>query len=182
MSTPRRIRLGSRGSALAIWQTEHVAARLHALYPDLTIETVVIQTKGDLVVDRPLPSIGGKGLFTLELEERLRQGGIDAAVHSLKDLPVADPPGLTLGAIPARGDVADALIVRGGEEASKETGRPARSNPGKSDVSTRSSRSAGRRRSRHGQPAPSRPTIGAAPGLAHPRHSRQRGHSNPQDA
>ena len=127
MSTPRRIRLGSRGSALAIWQTEHVAARLHALYPDLTIETVVIQTKGDLVVDRPLPSIGGKGLFTLELEERLRQGGIDAAVHSLKDLPVADPPGLTLGAIPARGDVADALIVRGEEEASKETGRPARS-------------------------------------------------------
>ena len=112
MSAPRHIRLGSRGSALAIWQTEHVAARLHALYPDLTIETVVIQTTGDRVLDRPLPSFGGKGLFTLELEERLRAGGIDAAVHSLKDLPVADPQGLALGAIPARGDVTDALIVR----------------------------------------------------------------------
>ena len=123
MSTPRHIRLGSRGSALALWQTEHVAARLHALYPDLTIETVVIQTKGDLVLDRPLPSIGGKGLFTLELEERLRAGGIDGAVHSLKDLPVADPAGLALGAIPARGDVADALIVRGEGGATLEMGR-----------------------------------------------------------
>ena len=123
MSTPRHIRLGSRGSALALWQTEHVAARLHALYPDLTIETVVIQTKGDRVLDRPLPSIGGKGLFTMELEERLREGGIDGAVHSLKDLPVADPAGLALGAIPARGDVADALIVRGEGGAALEMGR-----------------------------------------------------------
>ena len=120
MPAPRHIRLGSRGSALALWQTEHVAARLRAIYPDLTIETVVIQTKGDRIVDRPLPSIGGKGLFTLELEERLRAGGIDGAVHSLKDLPVADPPGLTLGAIPARGDVSDALIVRGGGEVAAE--------------------------------------------------------------
>ncbi len=116
MPAPRHIRLGSRGSALALWQTEHVAAQLHALYPDLTIETVVIHTKGDRVVDRPLPSIGGKGLFTLELENALREGGIDGVVHSLKDLPIAGPAGLTLGAIPARGDVADALIMRAGGE------------------------------------------------------------------
>ena len=120
MSTPRHIRLGSRGSALALWQTEHVATRLRALYPGLSVETVIIQTRGDKLKDRPLPSIGGKGLFTLELEERLRQGRIDGAVHSLKDLPVADPEGLVLGAIPARGDVADALVVRDACEA-KET-------------------------------------------------------------
>ena len=116
MFTPRHIRLGSRGSALALWQTEHVAARLRALHPDVAVETVVIQTRGDRFKDRPLPSIGGKGLFTLELEERLRQGQIDGAVHSLKDLPVADPEGLVLGAVPVRGDVADALVVRGAGE------------------------------------------------------------------
>ncbi len=117
MSTPRHIRLGSRGSALALWQTEHVATLLRGLYPGLSVETVVIQTKGDRFKDRPLPSIGGKGLFTLELEERLRHGSIDGAVHSLKDLPVVDPEGLVLGAIPTRGDVADALVVRDGGEA-----------------------------------------------------------------
>ncbi|MCY4411321.1 MAG: hydroxymethylbilane synthase, partial [Caldilineaceae bacterium] len=68
------------------------------------------------------PSIGGKGLFTEELEERLRQGKIDGAVHSLKDLPVVDSAGLALGAIPARGDVGDALVVRKGEEAATEAG------------------------------------------------------------
>jgi len=116
MFTPRHIRLGSRGSALALWQTEHVASQLRALHPDVTVETVVIQTRGDRFRDRPLPSIGGKGLFTMELEERLRQGQIDGAVHSLKDLPVDDPEGLVLGAIPARGDVADALVLKGAGE------------------------------------------------------------------
>ena len=116
MFTPRHIRLGSRGSALALWQTEHVATLLRGQYPGLSVETVVIQTRGDTFKDRPLPSIGGKGLFTSELEERLRQGGIDGAVHSLKDLPVFDPVGIALGAIPARDDVADALVVRGAGE------------------------------------------------------------------
>lgn len=116
MFTPRHIRLGSRGSALALWQTEHVASRLRALHPEVTVETVVIQTRGDRFKDRPLPSIGGKGLFTMELEERLRQGHIDGAVHSLKDLPVVDPEGLVLGAMPARGDVADALVLKGAGE------------------------------------------------------------------
>lgn len=113
MPAPRHIRLGSRASALALWQTGRVASCLRARYPDLTIETVVFETMGDRFPDRPLPAVGGKGLFTLELEESLRAGGIDGAVHSLKDLPVADPPGLALAAIPARGDVTDALIVRG---------------------------------------------------------------------
>ena len=122
MSTPHHIRLGSRGSALALWQTEHVATLLRAQYPGLSVETVVIQTRGDRFKDRPLPSIGGKGLFTEELEERLRQGKIDGAVHSLKDLPVVDPAGLALGAVPARGDVGDALVVRKGEEAATEAG------------------------------------------------------------
>ena len=122
MSTPHHIRLGSRGSALALWQTEHVAALLRALNPDLSVETVVIQTRGDRFKDRPLPSIGGKGLFTEELEERLRQGRIDGAVHSLKDLPVVDPEGLALGAIPARGEVGDALVIRSGKEQASETG------------------------------------------------------------
>lgn len=120
MSNPRHIRLGSRSSALALWQTEHVATRMRALYPGLSVETVIIQTRGDKFKDRSLPSIGGKGLFTLELEERLRQGRIDGAVHSLKDLPVVDPEGLVLGAIPARGDVADALVVRDACEAKEK--------------------------------------------------------------
>ena len=87
---------------------------MRAHYPDLSVETVVIQTRGDRFKDSPLPSIGGKGLFTLELDERLRQGRIDGAVHSLKDLPVEDSEGLTLGAIPAREEAADALVVRAG--------------------------------------------------------------------
>lgn len=115
MPVPRHIRLGSRGSALALWQTEHVATRLQAAYPDLTIETVVIHTEGDRTLATPLPLIGGKGLFTLELENALREGRIDGAVHSLKDLPTADPLGLTLAAIPPRGDVADVMIIRAGQ-------------------------------------------------------------------
>ena len=115
MHVPRHIRLGSRGSALALWQTEHVATRLQAAYPDLTIETVVVHTEGDRTLATPLPLIGGKGLFTLELENALREGRIDGAVHSLKDLPTDDPLGLTLAAIPPRGDVADVMIIRAGQ-------------------------------------------------------------------
>ena len=115
MHVPRHIRLGSRGSALALWQTEHVATRLQAAYPDLTIETVVVHTEGDRTLATPLPLIGGKGLFTLELENALREGRIDGAVHSLKDLPTDEPLGLTLAAIPPRGDVADVMIIRAGQ-------------------------------------------------------------------
>lgn len=109
-----RVRLGTRGSALARTQTDAVAALLRAAWPGLTIEVEILQTKGDRVLDKPLPLIGGKGLFTAELEEALRSGAVDLAVHSLKDLPTALPPGLILGAIPPRADPRDVLISRDG--------------------------------------------------------------------
>ncbi len=112
--TSQVFRLGTRGSRLARWQTDHVAELLRAAHPGLTVEVVVIHTRGDRVLDTPLPLIGGKGLFTAELETALREGHIDAAVHSLKDLPTDMPAGLALGAIPPRGPVQDVLVSRGG--------------------------------------------------------------------
>ena len=106
------VRLGTRGSALARWQADHVATLLRAAHPDLPIETRIITTRGDRVLDKPLPQIGGKGIFTAELESALRSGEIDFAVHSLKDLPTDSPDGLTIGAIPPRADPADVLISR----------------------------------------------------------------------
>ena len=112
MSSDRIIRLGTRGSALARWQTDHVAALLQAAHPGLSVEVEVITTQGDRVLDKPLPNIGGKGVFTAELEAALRSGQIDYAVHSLKDLPTESPNGLTIGAIPLRADPADVLVSR----------------------------------------------------------------------
>ena len=106
------IRLGTRGSALARWQTGHVCDLLRAAWPNRTFEVVVIATRGDQVLDTPLPLVGGKGLFTTELEASLHSGQIDLAVHSLKDLPTDDSPGLTIGAIPRRADPRDVLISR----------------------------------------------------------------------
>lgn len=114
MRDPRRIRIGTRGSALARWQTNHVAALLHDARPDLQIEVEVITTHGDRVIDAPLAQVGGKGVFTAELEAALRSGLIDLAVHSLKDLPTETPSGLVIGAIPPRADPADALVSREG--------------------------------------------------------------------
>ncbi len=108
----RTIRIGTRGSALARWQTEHIAGLLRAAYADLQIEITVIMTQGDRVLDQPLPLVGGKGLFTAELEAALRSGEIDCAVHSLKDLPTEPTDGLIVGAIPDRADPRDALISR----------------------------------------------------------------------
>jgi hydroxymethylbilane synthase len=108
-----RLVIGSRGSKLALWQSNHVAERLSlALGPHVEIVVEVLSTKGDRVQDRPLPEIGGKGLFTAELEAALRSGEIDIAVHSLKDLLTEDPEGIVLGAIPKRVDPRDALVVR----------------------------------------------------------------------
>jgi len=101
--------LGTRGSKLALTQSQLVADAVTAL-TGMKVELQIISTKGDRIQDRPLPEIGGKGLFTLELEQALRGGGIDFAVHSLKDLPTDDPAGLTLGAIPARVDPRDAIV------------------------------------------------------------------------
>lgn len=102
---------GSRSSDLALYQTRHVAGLLKAATGcDVRIETM--ETIGDKVLERPLAAIGTKGAFTVELEDALRAGRIDAAVHSLKDLPVEDPAGIVLGAVPERVDTADVLLIR----------------------------------------------------------------------
>jgi hydroxymethylbilane synthase len=100
----------TRPSALARWQTQYVISQLKSQWSELTCEEVVITTKGDRVLDQPLPHIGGKGLFTYELEQALLAGRVDAAVHSLKDLPTDDAPGLTVGVIPQRADVRDVWV------------------------------------------------------------------------
>jgi hydroxymethylbilane synthase len=100
----------TRPSALARWQTHWVIDALQKLHPGLLCEERLITTQGDRVLDKPLPEIGGKGLFTQELESELLSGAVHCAVHSLKDLPVENTPGLTVGCIPARGEVRDALV------------------------------------------------------------------------
>ena len=100
----KRFVVGSRTSKLALWQTHHVIEMLRAAGRGFDFEVRHFTTKGDKTLNKPLPEIGGKGLFTQELEDALRKGEIDAAVHSLKDLPVEDAPGLTLGAVGARAE------------------------------------------------------------------------------
>ncbi len=110
----RSLRIGTRGSALARWQTDFVAGLLAAAWPGLACEIVVFQTHGDRVLDTPLPLIGGKGVFTAELEAALQSGAIDLAIHSFKDLPTELPAGLVVGAVPARAEAADVVISRAG--------------------------------------------------------------------
>jgi len=105
---------GTRGSALARFQTNLVEGMLRAHFPDLTTQTLIFSTKGDQELSKPLPEIGGKGLFTAELEAALNDHSIDLAVHSLKDLPTEDSPGLTIGAILPRENPADVLVSRMG--------------------------------------------------------------------
>lgn len=114
MPDSRTIRIGTRGSALALWQTEHVAALLRAAHPDLEIVIEILTTQGDRMLDQPLAQLGGKGVFTAELEAALRGGAIDLAVHSLKDLPTDLPDGLIIGAIPERANPSDVLVSRNG--------------------------------------------------------------------
>jgi hydroxymethylbilane synthase len=106
------VRIGTRGSALALWQAHHVRDLLRQAWPSLTVNIEVMKTQGDITLDSPLPQIGGKGVFTAELEAALRNGTIDLAVHSLKDLPTDESEGLIIGAIPKRGNPHDALISR----------------------------------------------------------------------
>ncbi len=108
---PRTLRIGTRGSELARWQSTWVARRLEAHHPHLTIELVEIRTEGDRDRNTPLAAIGGVGLFTKEIQRALLDGRVDLAVHSLKDLPSRTPPGLVVAAVPVREDVADALIA-----------------------------------------------------------------------
>ena len=100
----------TRPSALARWQTQWVINQLQTLHPELECEEKIITTQGDKILDKPLPEIGGKGVFTQELESELLNGAVHCAVHSLKDLPVDNPAGLTIGCIPTRAEVSDALI------------------------------------------------------------------------
>lgn len=110
------MKIGTRGSALALWQANEVKRRLEEAHSDLVAELVIFKTRGDSILDRPLSEVGGKGLFTKELEDALLEGEIQIAVHSLKDMPTELPNGLTLGAIPSRADVRDVLIYREGDE------------------------------------------------------------------
>ena len=102
----------TRPSTLARWQTQWVIHALKNIHPNLECEEKIITTQGDKILDKPLPEIGGKGLFTQELESELLGGAVHCAVHSLKDLPVENPAGLTVGCIPLRAEVRDALISK----------------------------------------------------------------------
>lgn len=108
------IRLGTRGSALARWQSDTIAARLGTAWPDVRVAIVEIVSTGDRVTDVPLSSVEGTGFFTATIERALLAGEVDLAVHSYKDLPVEPTPGLLVAAVPARGPVEDVLCARGG--------------------------------------------------------------------
>lgn len=111
----QKIKIGTRGSKLALWQASYLAEKLREQNPDLVIEIVTIVTTGDKILDVPLAKIGGKGLFTSEIERAILAGEIDMAVHSLKDLPTELPSGLIIGALSKRGEVRDALVSRSGK-------------------------------------------------------------------
>ena len=106
----KKLIIATRGSQLALWQSEHIKTRLETKYPDLEVELNVMSTKGDKILDTPLAKIGGKGLFTKELEEAMLSGEAHIAVHSLKDVPVEFPNGLVLSVITKREDVRDAML------------------------------------------------------------------------
>jgi hydroxymethylbilane synthase len=108
------IKVGTRGSALAVWQAEWVRSQLLALYPERNVEVVKIKTTGDKITDVPLAQVGGKGLFVKEIEMALLEGRVDLAVHSMKDMPADIPAGLCIGAIPERENPSDVLISRNG--------------------------------------------------------------------
>ncbi len=115
MSNPQQpvlttLNIATRQSPLALWQAEHIRDRLLALYPNLTINLLKIVTKGDKILDTPLAKIGGKGLFVKELEQALYEKQADIAVHSLKDVPMQLPEGLTLGVYCKRASPTDAFV------------------------------------------------------------------------
>ncbi|HSC71791.1 MAG TPA: hydroxymethylbilane synthase [Candidatus Methylomirabilis sp.] len=106
--------IGTRGSPLALWQANHVADRLRAVYSDLTVRLEAIKTTGDKILDVPLAKVGGKALFVKEIEEALLERRVDLAVHSMKDVPTELPQGLTIAAVSQREDPHDVLITRTG--------------------------------------------------------------------
>jgi hydroxymethylbilane synthase len=110
-----KIRIATRKSELALWQAEHVAGLLRGHHPGLDVELVPMVTQGDIILDKPLASIGGKGLFLKELERAMLDGRADLAVHSMKDVPVEATPGLVVDVVLARANPFDAWLSRGGE-------------------------------------------------------------------
>ena len=106
----RQVRIATRRSRLALWQAEHVAARLTACHPGLVVSLVPIVTEGDRIQDRSLAASGGKGLFIKELENALQDGRADIAVHSMKDMPATLPAGFAIAAALERGDARDAFV------------------------------------------------------------------------
>jgi hydroxymethylbilane synthase len=114
MGSTTVIRIGARGSNLSRAQVEEVRRALVAAYPGISVEVEIFVTTGDIQLETPLPLMGGKGVFTSEIEAALCEGRIDFAVHSLKDLPVANPDGIVIGAVPERASVTDALVTRSG--------------------------------------------------------------------
>jgi hydroxymethylbilane synthase len=104
------LRIATRKSPLALWQAEEVSARLRALHPGLSVELVKLSTQGDKILDSPLSKVGGKGLFTKELEQSLLTGEADIAVHSMKDVPVEMPPELEVAVILERANPFDAFV------------------------------------------------------------------------
>ena len=114
----KTIRIGTRGSQLALYQAKKVKATLENIFPELQVELKIIKTKGDKILDVALSKIGDKGLFTKEIENELIDGSVDLAVHSLKDLPTKLPDGLKLGAVLERGEFRDALVSLKGKKIS----------------------------------------------------------------
>ena len=114
--------IGTRGSALALWQSEYVRAALLAEHPGLEISLQVIRTKGDKILDSALSKIGDKGLFTKEIEKALLEGTVDLAVHSLKDLPTELEHNLAVAAITTREDPADVMVSKNGQTLDKLAG------------------------------------------------------------
>jgi hydroxymethylbilane synthase len=110
----KKLTIGTRGSPLALWQAHWIKSQLESLHGDLTVDLVKIKTSGDKIQDVPLAKVGGKGLFTKEIEESMLRYETDIAVHSMKDVPVKFPPSLTLSVVTEREDPRDALIARNG--------------------------------------------------------------------
>lgn len=108
--TPKKLVIASRESALAMWQAEHIQAKLQALYPQCEVSILGMTTQGDQILDKTLSKIGGKGLFIKELEQALKDGRADLAVHSIKDVPMKLPEGFTLAAIGERANPFDAFV------------------------------------------------------------------------
>src|SRR5262245_10756736 len=113
MSEKQKLKLGTRGSVLALWQANWVKDSLERQWPDIDVELITIKTTGDRIQSVPLAEVGGKGLFTKEIDEALLGGRVDLAVHSMKDIPFQLPQGIDFGAVPEREDPRDAFISNG---------------------------------------------------------------------